>query len=153
MSQASELLTEIQRKIHNEIPASKLLGFEIQKVSVGSAQTLLRLHPNTNHLGTFFGGSLYVQGALSCYAALLGLLRSHKILTNNIVIAHGDIDYLKPGIDDCVGHVAMTENKKEKVIDDLRSPQARAWVELEAELKSQHTLVARIRGRYLVRLD
>ncbi len=72
------------------------MGVRDFKVSQDEVSLLLPLEPNRNHKGTLFGGSLYSAGALACYGLFLSSLAERGIQNNNIVIAEGNIRYLKP---------------------------------------------------------
>jgi len=151
MLETFSLQDSVQTRIHKEIPAAALLDFRFLSVGEGIAETLLPLSPNTNHLGTLFGGSLYVQGALTCFAALLGLINSHGYQTNNIVIAKGEINYIAPGECDSTALAIISPSEKARVLKELRSHKARSWIEIETTLKNGTKEIAKVKGRYLVR--
>jgi thioesterase domain-containing protein len=74
----------------------KAMQAEVSKIDFSQCTVRAPLSANINHKGTVFGGSLYSVSALSCYGLFLFGLRQHGIPTDNIVIAHGEMDYIKP---------------------------------------------------------
>jgi thioesterase domain-containing protein len=144
-------MKNIQERIHSEIPISKAMAFEILGIEPQATRTRMKLEPNTNHLGTLFGGSLYALGALSCYSALLGLLEQRQVTTKNIVITHGDIDYLSPGTGDCEAIVKTDADDIEGLLKSLKVKK-RGRITFTAEISQEGRGVALVNGTYLVRI-
>lgn len=72
------------------------LGIEVKEIHSGRVRFLVSLEKSRNHKGTAFGGSLYATAVLGAYALVLAGLQARKIPTENIVIAKGEIEYLRP---------------------------------------------------------
>ncbi len=72
------------------------LGITVETLNSHRAVLKVDLQKNLNHKGTAFGGSLYATGVMSAYALVLAGLKYYKIETENIVIAKGTIEYLRP---------------------------------------------------------
>ncbi|QLY24113.1 YiiD C-terminal domain-containing protein [Bdellovibrio sp. KM01] len=72
------------------------LGITVETLNSHRAVLKVDLQKNLNHKGTAFGGSLYATGVMSAYALVLAGLKYYKIETENIVIAKGVIEYLRP---------------------------------------------------------
>jgi thioesterase domain-containing protein len=72
------------------------LGITVETLNSHRAVLKVDLQKNLNHKGTAFGGSLYATGVMSAYALVLAGLKYYKIDTENIVIAKGVIEYLRP---------------------------------------------------------
>lgn len=91
-------LKDIEKKLHQDIPLSAVMGLKILEHSAERDALRLEfpLRPNVNHLGTAFGGSLYSSCALACYSLLLLKLAESGITDAHIVIGKGEIRYLKP---------------------------------------------------------
>ncbi len=88
--------TEILRTLHDKITLFPHLGVTFNEVSSSRVVIHVDLQKNLNHKGTAFGGSLYTTAVVTAYALVLAGLRTHKISTENIVIAKGGIEYLRP---------------------------------------------------------
>ncbi|WP_413293521.1 YiiD C-terminal domain-containing protein [Bdellovibrio sp. HCB185ZH] len=72
------------------------LGITVETLNSHRAVLKVDLQKNLNHKGTAFGGSLYATGVMSAYALVLAGLKYYKLETENIVIAKGVIEYLRP---------------------------------------------------------
>jgi thioesterase domain-containing protein len=82
--------------LHSDFPIAKAMGAEVRGVDSIHCSVQVPLAPNINHKGTVFGGSLYSASALSCYGLVLFGLQSRGIKTDNVVIAQGEMKYIKP---------------------------------------------------------
>jgi thioesterase domain-containing protein len=153
MDTRDSLTQRLESKILADIPIAKLMGFVVFEVNESGADCGLPLEPNTNHLGTQFGGSLYAAGALSCYTALMGLLARQGLSSNNIVITEGHIEYVSPGSGDVRLQARLPQEGLNAFATQLRQKgRARLKVETVILDASQKT-VARVNGEYLVRLE
>jgi thioesterase domain, putative len=82
--------------LKDKIKLYEHLGLEVMELTSLSVRFRVSLEENLNHKGTAFGGSIYAAAVLSAYAMVLHGLRERGIATDNIVIAKGEISYLKP---------------------------------------------------------
>lgn len=87
---------ELIALLKDKITLYQHLGIEVLEMSSSRVRFKVALEKNRNHKGTAFGGSLYATGVLAAYALALAGLRGRGIPTENIVIAKGDIQYLRP---------------------------------------------------------
>jgi len=153
MSATKDSLTRrLENKIHADIPISNHMGFEIESIHDEGARCRLPLTPNTNHLGTQFGGSLYAAGALCCYSALLGLLARLGLESKNIVITDGHIEYLAPGTGDVVLEATLPALELRDFESKLRF-KGRARLKVETHVLLAGSMIAKVRGEYLVRSE
>ncbi|MEK2645847.1 YiiD C-terminal domain-containing protein [Bdellovibrio sp. BCCA] len=82
--------------LKNKIALYEHLGIEVVKIRSEEVRFRVSLEKNRNHKGTAFGGSLYASAVLAAYALVLAGLKERSIPTENIVIAKGEIQYLRP---------------------------------------------------------
>ena len=87
---------ELIRILKDKIVLYQHLGIEVIKIDSHEVRFRVSLEKNKNHKGTAFGGSLYATGVLASYALVLAGLHERHIPTENIVIAKGEIQYLRP---------------------------------------------------------
>lgn len=89
---SSEIIATLQEKIS----LYEHLGIESVQVSPHEVRLKVSLAKNKNHKGTAFGGSLYAVAVLASYAMVLTGLKARNLNTEDIVIAKGEITYLRP---------------------------------------------------------
>lgn len=83
----------LQTFLHQFIPATALLGLTVNSIENGTVTLTLPHELNHNHKHTAFGGSIAL-GATSCGWAWV---HAHfPEAEGNIVIQHGETDYLRP---------------------------------------------------------
>ncbi|NUN07100.1 MAG: YiiD C-terminal domain-containing protein [Bdellovibrio sp.] len=82
--------------LKDKISLYEHLGITVISISSDEVRFRVALAKNLNHKGTAFGGSLYATAVLAAYALVLAGLKGHSIKTENIVIAKGEIEYLRP---------------------------------------------------------
>lgn len=88
-----ELLLEMERFLHEQIPLTAAMGVRLEQLDGGQLLVTAPLEPNHNHLGTAFGGSLSALATLAGYVMLwleLGDRDAH------IVVRGSTIRYLRP---------------------------------------------------------
>jgi len=86
----------IIQNLHDKITLFKHLGIEPLNITSKEVRFRVALGMSRNHKGTAFGGSLYADAVLAAYTLVLAGLRERGIPTENIVIARGEIEYLRP---------------------------------------------------------
>lgn len=82
--------------LKDKITLYEHLGIDVREISASRVHFHVSLAKNRNHKGTAFGGSLYAVGVLAAYALALAGLKKRHLDTENIVIAKGEIQYLRP---------------------------------------------------------
>lgn len=87
---------ELIQVLSDKITLYQHLGIEVVSLSSSGVHFKIDLEKNKNHKGTAFGGSLYATAVLAAYAFVLVCLREAGLNTENIVIAKGEIKYLRP---------------------------------------------------------
>lgn len=111
---------ELVEILRNKIALYEHLGIEVLAMNTHEVRFRVSLEKSYNHKGTAFGGSLYATGVLAAYALVLAGLHERKIDTENIVIAKGEISYLRPVDTDFeVVCTFPTIEKENKFFDDL----------------------------------
>lgn len=87
---------ELIRTLREKIALYEPLGIEVVTIGGGEVRLRVPLDKNYNHKGTAFGGSLYAAAVMGAYALVFAGLKERGIATENIVIAKGEIHYLRP---------------------------------------------------------
>jgi len=151
MKELRDFGAALQILIHHDIPLSPQMGFSVVSATAEKTRARMLLEPNTNHLGTMFGGSLFAGGALTCFVATLAILRQERWETKQIVAVKGDIQWLKPGTGNCEITVKVDAANRARLVSELRA-QSRSHLSLEAEAWVNAEVIARVRLNYSVRL-
>ncbi len=94
-SRLKSLCDELESIWHEDIPLTIPLGVKIRHFDGATLELAADLEPNRNVHGTAFAGSLYAITAL-CGWSMVHLQLARRDIKAAIVIASGQIDYLRP---------------------------------------------------------
>jgi len=89
---SADALTQL---IHENIPLSEAMQFQIQELADQSITVVAPLTPNINVHGTGFAGSLYSLAALSAWSLTTHLVNQAG-LNADVVMARAEIRYRRP---------------------------------------------------------
>ena len=143
---------EIVRILESQISLYKHLGLTPVEINDGRAHFRANLKDHFNHKGTAFGGSIYAVAVLAAYSLVLAVLKEHQIPTENIVIAKGEIRYLRPieGDFDAICEFP-SEYAREEFIEDLREQKSIRY-ELTTNVFRGDELCAELKGLFVIKL-
>lgn len=144
---------EIITSLHDKITLFKHLGIQPLDISGKSVRFRISLDKSRNHKGTAFGGSLYADAVLAAYTLVFASLRERGFSTENIVIAKGEIEYLRPVDSDfeiqCLFPSAAEE---ETFFAELKS-KGRSRISLTSQIFGEGgSLKASLTGVFVVKL-
>ena len=146
----ADALANLAATWRSEIPITDAMAlapvsWREHALSVGA-----QLAPNVNVHGTAFAGSLYAIAALSGWG-LVHLELGAAALDASIVIAEGNIRYLKPVAEDVLAHCASDAAEVEATIATLRA-QGRVRWPLTARIHAAGREAVRFDGVYAIKL-
>ena len=96
------LLEELQKKLHNEIPLTKLMNINIKEYNEKELITTAPLNININDKGTAFGGSLSTMTIISSWSLCWLISKELGFNSKNIVVIKNENSYKKPVTKDIV---------------------------------------------------
>ncbi len=97
------------QRIHNEIPATEMLGIEIVELSPLAINVTAPLVKNINGHQTAFAGSIYTLGITTGWTLISSLLRKENI-SASVVAGKAEIQYRKPLTGDLVSHCQFDQH-------------------------------------------
>jgi thioesterase domain-containing protein len=143
------LETRLNAYVHEHIPLTRAMGATVYRASSDEVIVKAPLANNVNHQLTVFGGSLHAVATLSCWCLLYTHLIEH-LGTLDIVIAHSEIDYLKPVTSDFAAVCVKPKGDMwDKFLQTL-TRKGKSRIELEATISEQGALAVRYRGEFAV---
>lgn len=107
------------------------------------------LGPSVNDKLTAFGGSIYCLMVMTCWGMVYLRCKEYGI-EPNIVVAHGEIDYLSPVDGDFISHSLVVDEGAWSTFFAKFEDRGRAQIPLSAELVHGGKLAARFSGRYAI---
>jgi thioesterase domain-containing protein len=111
---------KLQETLDSAIPLTQAMGIIVERYTRRELTIIAPLANNFNHLGTAFGGSLYIACVLSAWGLLYLRLREAGV-EGNIVIRKGNVEYLRPVTGDITATGALPpEEEVAAVIESFR---------------------------------
>lgn len=108
------------------------------------------LEPNSNHMGTGFGGSIASLATLAGWAQTWMLLPSPEDV--NIVIANSSIRYLKPATGSLIATAVAPEHAAVERFLNRLEQRERAGIELDTHVHSNGVAAATLKGKFIATL-
>jgi thioesterase domain-containing protein len=82
--------------VQTHLPIAQEMGITVEHYDGNSLTLVAPLDPNINDKGTAFGGSIYCVAVFTCWGMVYLKAREYGLQAPNVVVAKGEIDYLKP---------------------------------------------------------
>lgn len=142
---------ELLKLLNQEIPISKQMGISVFSVDELSCILKVELKPNLNHKGTGFGGSLYSCCAFAGYGLFLNGLRLNHFSTNDIVIAHGEIQYLLPVDSDFEVKAQWSSDSERKNFFGQLISKKKARTALHVQIHCRGQICAEFKGLFVAK--
>ncbi len=100
---------ELEQLLHLEIPITQALGISVLKLDEQRIEVSAPFENNKNIHNTAFAGSIYTTATLAAWSLMTNFAKL-KDLQGAVVLAKGEIKYLKPINGDIVAHSALPES-------------------------------------------
>ena len=150
MNKLDLLCKELETICHNNIPLSKSMQLTIESFDNNILVSKAKLAPNINLHGTAFAGSLYSVQALTGWGMVWLQLKLAGFDNASIVIASGQIEYMKPLKDDLIARCDF--NEVSGSIYELENND-KARLQLSCSVSGKGGLVSQFVGDYAVKLN
>lgn len=124
---------ELTNFLHDQIPLARALAIKITSTGNDQVEVFAPLAPNSNHMGTAFGGSLGAVLILSCYTWLFHRL-DQAGFSAHVLIKEGKTDYLLP-VESDMHAVCLSPkvNEIEKFMESFKR-KSRGKITLKAQI-------------------
>jgi thioesterase domain-containing protein len=102
---------KLQDILNKAIPLTQAMGIIVERYTKQELTIIAPLANNFNHLGTAFGGSLYIAAVLSSWGLLFLRLREAGV-KGSIVIRKGSVEYFRPVTSDIIATGTMPSEEE-----------------------------------------
>lgn len=140
---------KLQAILNEAIPLTRAMGIRVEGYTGSSLTIVAPLADNFNHLGTAFGGSLYISTVLSCWGLLFLRLREAGV-KGQIVIRKGTVEYLLPVTGDIVATGIMPSGTAFEEFLELYERTGSAAMELHADIFENGSAAVTFDGRFVL---
>jgi thioesterase domain-containing protein len=138
---------KLQAILDKAIPLTQAMGIIVERYDGRELTIVAPLANNFNHLGTAFGGSLYIAAVLSSWGLLYLRLREAGV-KGSIVIRKGNVEYLRPVTGDIVATGTMPSDEVFREFLDAFSRTGKAKMPIHAVIKADGETAVKFEGSF-----
>ncbi len=145
-------LEELEHLIAEEMPITQHLDFSLATDEEGRVHASAPLQPNTNHMGSAFGGSL------SMLATLTGWAMMHQVVEDavedmkrrvEVMIQESDIEYMRPVYENISVICERPDDDALDRFEQMMERWGRARLELKCRIDAAGERAVTFIGRYV----
>lgn len=132
------------------LPVTQFLNLRVEEYTGDSLALALDLQPSINDKLTAFGGSLYCLTVMNCWG-MVYLQSQQRGIDPNIVVTHGEIDYLAPVADEkIIARCDVTKETDWPGFFDSLANRGKARAILTSHIESGGKRAVNFNGHYAV---
>jgi thioesterase domain-containing protein len=139
----------LQSILDQAIPLTQAMGITVERYTGRELTIRAPLANNFNHLGTAFGGSLYIATVLSCWGLLYLRLREAGV-EGNIVIRKGGVEYLRPVTGDIIATGTLPPEEEVAAFIESFKRTGKAKMTIHAVIEVEGKVAVQFEGAFAV---
>ena len=146
------MITQLQNKLHTEIPLTKLMDLHIQEYNKQELITTAPLDININDKGTAFGGSLSTITIISSWSLCWLISQELGFDSKNIVVIKNENSYLKPVTKDIVCHTVKPTEQEIEILKQKLEKKGSASLKIKSQIIEDDEVCVEFDGVYVIKL-
>ena len=146
------LLEEHQKKLHNEIPLTKLMNINIKEYNEKELITTAPLNININDKGTAFGGSLSTMTIISSWSLCWLISKELGFNSKNIVVIKNENSYKKPVTKDIVCYTQKPSQQEIATLKEKLQTKKSASIKINSIIIENNETCVEFQGYYVIKL-
>ncbi len=143
---------ELQNKLYNEIPLTKVMKIKIQNYNENELITTAPLKININDKGTAFGGSLSTITIISAWSLCWLISKELGFNSNNIVIIKNETSFRKPVTKDIICYTKKPSFEEIKLLKQKLETKKSASIKIESAIIENNEICVDFLGYYVIKL-
>jgi len=144
------LIKQLEKKLHNEIPLTKLMKLKIHKYNDKELITTAPLSININDKGTAFGGSLSTITIISSWCMCWLISKELNIDNKNIVVIKNKNSYLKPVSKDIICYTKKPSLEEILIVKEKIQRKGSASIKIESKIIQDNQICVEFNGIYVI---
>jgi thioesterase domain-containing protein len=145
-------IDELQQKLHNEIPLTKMMDIKIQDYNEKELITTAPLSININDKGTAFGGSLSTMTIISSWSLCWLISKELGFDSKNIVIIKNENSYRKPVTKDIVCYTQKPTKEEIEILKRKLETKKSASIKINSVIIENNEICVEFQGYYVIKL-
>ena len=146
------LLEELQKKLHNEIPLTKLMNINIKEYNEKELITTAPLNININDKGTAFGGSLSTITIISSWSVCWLIAKELRFDSKNIVVIRNENSYKKPVTKDISCYTQKPSKEEIQRLKEKLETKKSASIKINSYIIEDNEVCVEFEGYYVIKL-
>lgn len=146
------LIDELQKKLHNEIPLTKMMDINIQDYNEKELVTTAPLSINVNDKGTAFGGSLSTLTIISAWSLCWLISKELGFDSKNIVVIKNENSYRKPVTKDIVCYTQKPTEEEIEILKRKLETKKSASIKINSVIIENNEICVEFKGYYVIKL-
>jgi len=146
------LIEQLEKKLHKEIPLTKLMKLKINTHNEKELITSAPLNININDKGTAFGGSLSTMTIISSWSLCWLISKELGIDSKNIVVIKNENSYLKPVRKDIICHTQKPSKEEISILKEKIDKKGSASIKINSKIIEDNEICVKFEGIYVIKL-
>lgn len=146
------LINELQKKLHNEIPLTKVMNIQIQTYNEKELITTAPLDININDKCTAFGGSLSTMTIISSWSLCWLISKELGFDSKNIVVIKNENSYKKPVTKDIVCYTQKPSQQEIATLKEKLQTKKSASIKINSIIIENNETCVEFQGYYVIKL-
>jgi thioesterase domain-containing protein len=146
------MIQELQNKLYNEIPLTKMMELQIKDYNINELITTAPLEPNINDKGTAFGGSLSTLSIISAWSLCWLISKELGFDSSNIVIIKNETSFRKPVTNDIICYTKKPSLQEIKILKQKLENKKSASIKIESQIIENGEICVDFVGYYVIKV-
>ncbi|NVJ68455.1 MAG: YiiD C-terminal domain-containing protein [Gammaproteobacteria bacterium] len=140
---------ELEKLLHQEIPITQALAIQVIELEVNQITIKAPFEQNKNIHNTAFAGSIYTTATLAGWSLVTNFLKD-KNLDGSVVLAKGEIKYLKPINGDIVAHTEFANQSDLEKLQAQFENKGKARINLTINVIEDEIIKAQLNASFAI---
>ena len=146
------MIKELQNKLYNDIPLTKIMEIKIQNYTNQELITTASLGININDKGTAFGGSLSTITIISAWSLCWLISKELGFDSNNIVIIKNETSFRRPVTKDIVCITKKPSKEEIEIVKQKLQIKKSASLKIQSQIIEDGEICVDFEGYYVIKI-
>lgn len=146
------MIKELEKKLHDEIPLTKVMNIKIKSYDEKELISTAPLEININDKGTAFGGSLSTITIISSWSLCWLISKELGFDSKNIVVIKNENSYKKPVTKDIICYTQKPSKEEISILKEKLESKKSASIKINSMIIENNEICVEFKGYYVIKL-
>lgn len=146
------MIKELEKKLHDEIPLTKVMKIKIKSYDEKELISTAPLKININDKGTAFGGSLSTITIISSWSLCWLISKELGFDSKNIVVIKNENSYKKPVTKDIICYTQKPSKEEISILKEKLESKKSASIKINSMIIENNEICVEFKGYYVIKL-